>query len=271
MTIFLLIILYLLISNPNIVAEEVYNASILWFTILLPTMYPSFVILDLIYYMPLVNKLSARLVKPFSFLFNIHSSKGVFLILLSLLCGAPASTKLISTAYDNKELSFSEYENLICAFSTLSLPYICLILNKLQFSIILYYSIFLILSFLWMKCFQKKEKTSVLNAEPTKDYIQIFFSSIKKNTDILLNILGILIIFRVLIRILLPENFLLYPYLEILGGLNATNNPWIVLSALGFLGISVHLQILSITRQLRYSKFLGSRLLFSLLGLLAFF
>lgn len=271
MTIFLLFILYLLITNPTVVAQEVYQASILWFTVLLPTMYPSFVILDLIYYMPLIHKISLKLVKPFALLFNIHSSKGVFLILLSLLCGAPASTKLISTAYEQEEISKSEYENLICAFSTLSLPYTCLILKKLNFSILLYYSFFLLLSILWMKCFQKRKKITIQNTTFSKDYITLFFSSIKKNTDILFNILGILIIFRVLIRLIFPENFLLYPYLEILGGLNTTNTSWIILSALGFLGLSVHLQILSISKKFNYLKFLGSRILFSLLGLLSLF
>ncbi|MDE5715742.1 MAG: hypothetical protein K2I42_06370, partial [Anaeroplasmataceae bacterium] len=127
MTIFLILILILLISNPNIVSLEVYNASILWFTVLLPTMYPSFVIIDMIYYMPLIHRLSLAIYKPFRVLFHISSPKSVFIILISFICGAPASTKMISAAYDNNEISKEESINLVCAFSTLSLPYTILI------------------------------------------------------------------------------------------------------------------------------------------------
>ncbi|MDE5715688.1 MAG: hypothetical protein K2I42_06095, partial [Anaeroplasmataceae bacterium] len=82
--------------------------------------------------------------------------------------------------------------------------------------------------------------------------------------------LGILVIFRVLIKILFPSNFALSPYFEILGGLNTITQPWIAASALGFLGISIHFQILYIHKEISYFKFLSSRIFFLLVGIVVF-
>ena len=270
MTIILLFVLYLLMTNPNVVSREVVNASYLWFSVLVPTMYPSFVILDMIAYMPLTNKICTLLYKPFRLIFHIQYKKSTFLILISLLCGAPASTKLIRSSYENHEISKKEYQNLICGFSTLSFPYTLMICSRLQISIVAYYFFLILLSILWMQVWNKKEKDIVeASSSYQKNYLEAFFNSVKKNIDILIHILGILVIFRVLITVLFKGDIIFYPFLEILGGLEITKNPCIALMAMGFLGISIHLQILYILEQFPYSKFLFSRILFSSLGLLS--
>lgn len=270
MTLFLILILILMLTNPHIVSFEVYNACVLWFTTLLPTMYPSFVVIDMIYHMPLIYKFSSFLYKPFKFIFHISSSKSVFLILISLICGAPASTKLIVASYEKKEISKREYTNLICAFSTLSMPYTILILQQYGISIWKYYLIVCLLAWIWMFLFQRKEKTNLIPVSFESDYLNLFFTSVKKNMDILLNILGILIIIRVLTAFLFPKNFILYPYLEILGGLENPIAPIVALSAMGFLGVSIHFQMLYIMKDIPYYKFLVSRLFFLLVGIVAF-
>lgn len=272
MTILILFILYLLITSPNLVANEVVAASHLWFTILLPTMYPSFVFIDLLEQMPLVHKFSRFLFPVFKVLFKINSPKSAFIILISLLCGAPASTKIIYHSYATNQISKLEYENLICTFSTLSLPYTILISNQVHFSIGLYYLFYIVLASIYMHLFNKKEDiSSIKTSSSSFSFLNFFFESIQKNTRILFNILGILIIFKVLISLLFKNEFIFYPYFEILGGLSITNHKLITLTALGFLGFSLHLQILSILDTLNYPKFLASRIYFCLLGVLAFF
>lgn len=271
MTIILLFVLYLLIANPSIVAEEVVNACQMWFTVLLPIMYPSFVVIDFIEHMPLVTKISKILYKPFKFIFHIHNEKSAFLILFSLLCGSPASTKLFQSSYERNEITKKECQNLICAFSTLSLPYTLMLCNKFSIFIPLYYLALLFLASIWMHIFNKKEPSkNISNFEPIS-YLKFFFSSIQKNVRIVLQILGILIIFRVLIKVIFKNSIIFYPFLEILGGLQATIHPLIAVMSMGFLGISEHLQILSIAEDVPYTKLFFARVYFSLLGILSFF
>ncbi len=270
MTILLLFILYLLITKPSIVSKEVMDASIMWFTVLLPIMYPSFVVIDFIEHMPLINKISRLLYKPFHYIFHIHNPKSAFLILFSLLCGSPASTKIFKASYERQEISKREYQNLICAFSTLSMPYTLLLCQKFSIGIPLYYGGFLLLASIWMHVFNKKEKALPARDPEPLSYLHFLFSSIQKNIQIVLQILGILIIFRVLIKVIFQNEPVFYPFLEILGGLSHTNNSLIACMAMGFLGISEHLQILSIAEDLPYSKLFLSRLLFMSLGVLSF-
>ncbi len=271
MTFIFLLILYLLMAHPTVVAQEVVVATQLWFTTLVPTMFPSFVFIDMLERMPFVQRLSRFLFPFFRLLFNINSPKSAFIILLSFLCGAPASTKIIQTSYENKELSKREYQNLICTFSTLSMPYTIFILTQNGLSLWLYYVLFLVLAILWMKVMNRKEEKNTSYEAYSSSYLKYFFQSIQKNTTILFNILGILIIFRVLLGLIFKNEPIFYPYFEILGGLNATHNKIIIFSSMGFLGFSLHLQILSLTDDLKYGQFLFSRIYFSLLGILGFF
>ncbi|MDE7263952.1 MAG: hypothetical protein K2N64_04765, partial [Anaeroplasmataceae bacterium] len=197
MTILLFFILYLLITQPSIVSEEVMAACQIWLTVLLPIMYPSFVVIDFIEYMPFVNWISKFLFKPFHFIFRIHHEKSAFLILFSLLCGSPASTKIFKSSYERNEISKKEYQNLVYAFSTLSLPYTLMLCEKFLILVPLYYTLLLILAAIWMHIFNKKETIETKSQVEPISYLKFFFSSIQKNIQIVLQILGILIIFRV--------------------------------------------------------------------------
>lgn len=269
MTILLLFLLYLLIANPKIVANEIYNASIMWFSTLLPIMYPSFIIIDFLQNMPLINIISKLLYKPFKYIFHIYNEKSAFLILFSFICGSPASTKLIYNAYTNNEISKKEYQSLIYSFSFLSLPYTILLCNKFNINLLFYYLGIILLASILMHIINRKADVNS-NAQLYKiNYIELFFSSIKKNTQIVIEILGILVIFRVFIKLIF-KNIIIYPFLEILGGMEVTNSQMIALAAMGFLGISEHLQILSIAKDINYSKLLFLRFYFSHIFILSF-
>lgn len=270
MTLILLFILYLLIMNPNVVAKEVLASCQIWLTVLLPIMYPSFVIIDFIEHMPLVNKISKILYRPMHYLFHIYNQKSAFLILFSLLCGSPASTKIFKASYEKHEISKKEYHNLICAFSTLSLPYTLLLCQKFLILVPLYYACLLFIAAIWMHLFNKKDALEAANEIEPISYLKFLFSSIQKNIQIVLQILGILVIFRVLIHVIFQGEPIFYPFLEILGGLSMTDNSLIAGMAMGFLGISEHMQILSIADDLPYSKLLLARVCFSSLGCLSF-
>ncbi len=272
MTIILLLILYLLITNQDLVSKEIYNATIMWYQTIIPIMYPSFVVIDFLQNMPQINKICEIIYKPFKFLFNINYKKSSFLILFSFICGSPASTKLIYNAYLNKEISKSEYQSLVYSFSFLSLPYTIILCNKFNINIYIYYFGIIILAIILMHIINNNnicEDINNIKIEKTK-YIDLFFNSIKKNTQIIIDVLGILIIFRVLIKLFF-YNEILYPFLEILGGIEITKNQMIALAAMGFLGISEHLQIISIAKELNYKKLFFCRLFFSFIFIISLF
>lgn len=271
MTIILIIILILLLTNPNIVSYEVINAAKLWLFILLPTIFPSFVFIDLLSADKFINKLCERIYLILKPIFKINCPKSAYIILISLICGAPASTKLIKKNIDNKEITQNEGFNIICSFSTLSLPYTIFICNKIGINPIFYYVLFLLLATIWMNIFNKKETPIIMESFVNESsFIDCFFESIKKNVEIALNILCIIIIFRVMISLTIKNNSFLYSFIEILGGHTQTNNKFIILSSLGFLSFSLHFQMLSIDKTLNYRKFLLSRLFFCSLGFLCF-
>lgn len=276
MTIFLILVLFLMLQNPTTVSEQTLIACSLWFQVLLPTMFPCFVVIDVLAQTPWITKISNLLFPFFKRLFHIQHRWSSFIILICFLCGAPASTKIISDSIENHSISKTEGESLICAFSFLSLPYCLFVGRAFQLSILLMYVLFIIIAAAWMWIFNNNENDSREYLESTDHaYLYLFFNSLKKNTSILLNILGILIIFKVLLSLLIPNQLFIYPYFEILGGLSAlvktsSFTKMIAGSSLGFLGLSIHFQILSIVSEVRYTRFLLSRILFGLSGALLF-
>lgn len=265
MSIIFILILILLILNPEITSKQVIEALNLFITSLLPTLYPSLICIDIISNSKLITKITNIFHPLFKNIFNVNSSYSTFIIILSYICGAPASTKLISNAKDNNLITDFEANNLIYCFSNLSLPFTIFILKDYKI-LILYYLLSIIISSILMHIFNKKSMLTNKIIFHKINFTTLFLSSIKKNIELMLNILGIVMFFRIVINILLPNSFI-YSYIEILGGLSNTNNLFIKLSSLGFLGISVHLQILSIY-PIRYYKFFLVRLIFLLLGLL---
>ena len=268
MSFFLYLILFLLILFPAKVSSAVLEASQLWFMTLLPVLYPSLICLDLISITPLTQKISSLLFPIFKKLFAVEDKNSCYLILLSVLCGAPASTKLIQQAIEQKQISVEEGKRLICVFSNLSLPFCSIICRAFGYSFLLYYLVFFLSAVLFLH-FGKKNKSTFGKSIPSKEnYLSCFMRSIPKNTTIVLNILGILIVFRVLIGLFFDASFLFYPYLEILGGFSQKPSPVIFYSALNFLGFSIHLQIYSIYSAISYRDFLFARLFFTLTGLI---
>lgn len=269
MSILFFIILVLLILKPHIASTQVIEASTLWIKTLVPAMYPSLVCIDIISNSNVIQKFTKILFPIFKKIFNINHQKSAFIILLAFICGTPASTKLIYESKKNNQISENEANNLICSFSFLSLPFTMLVLKKTKL-IIIYYICNILVSIIWMNIFNKKENSQLEYKINNIDFINNFTSSIKKNIELLLNILGIVIFFRILINLFLNNNFIGYSYIEILGGIISTSNIIIILSSLGFLGLSIHIQMLSIYPNLKYKNFFLSRLIYLTLGVLIF-
>lgn len=279
MTFILLIILALLISNPNIASVCVISTSKIWLHRLVPILYPNLIIIDLLssnYYLELISNYMYRYLNK---VINLNHPKSFLVLIISFITGAPASAKLINSLVEDDNINEKEADSLIYATSNLSLPYIIYILNLFNVNIFMYIFIQILYTIIVIKFTNK----TIIIANPISkkrslSYINILFKSINKNIDILLSILGVMIFFNIILS-LINVNDYLYSYFEILNGhtilytliINKNLKDLILISSLSLLGISMHLQIFLVYPKLKYFKFIITRLFNCLMCMLVLF
>ena len=264
MTIALLIVLVLLILNPEIASNSVLDSSKLWLNTLVPVLLPTMIIIDFLSNSKIIDYLSILLYPLFNFIFKINYVKSSSLIILSIISGAPSSTKAINNAVVNGDIDEYEANRLIYSFSFLSIAYTIFILNRFSINYSLIISLTIISSIIIMKITYKKEKA--INKKVKRTYLKpldVFYSSITKNLNILFTILGIMICFNTILTLFLKYD-VLYPFFETLTGhkilfdlnINKKLKDFILVFSLIFLGLSLHFQILYIYDRFKYIKFL---------------
>lgn len=259
----LIFILTLLIINPNISSACIIETASLWFTNLVPILYPTFIVLDFLSNNKNLDLICTNFFGFFKKIFKINYPKSAVIIILSLICGAPSSTKLVLNALENEEIDKTEAKNLIYCWSWFSISYSIFILNKLNCNTILYIILIFIASLLTFRFLNKPTNTNLIIKKQPKNFIDIFSSSFKKNIDILLTILGIMMFFNIILAMAEISPYI-YSYFEVLNGHSLLNNLQInkklkdilLISSLSFLGISTHLQIISVYQNINYIKFL---------------
>lgn len=259
----LIFILTLLIINPNISSTCIIESASLWFTNLVPILYPTFIVLDFLSNNKNLDLICTHFFGFFKKIFKINYPKSAVIIILSLICGAPSSTKLVLNALENEEIDKTEAKNLIYCWSWFSISYSIFILNKLNCNTILYIILIFFASLLTFRFLNKPTNTNLIIKKQPKNFIDIFSSSFKKNIDILLTILGIMMFFNIILAMAEISPYI-YSYFEVLNGHSLLNNLQInkklkdilLISSLSFLGISTHLQIISVYQNINYIKFL---------------
>jgi hypothetical protein len=151
----------------------------------------------------------------------------------------------------------------------MSLAYTIFIFNIFDMPFYIYFIFSFLISSTIFYVINKKEDINYSYENIYDNYINTFFKAINKSTQTLFTILGIIVLFNILINLFFPSGFILYPFFEILGGINYIKEKSLsfifVIFALGFLGLSAHMQILSIKSDLPYYKFLIIRLIYSIL------
>lgn len=270
MLILFIIIFILILINPQTSSQAFTSSAMLWFSSLVPVLYPSLLFIDLLMNDKSLIIICNYLYKPFKYVLNINYPKSVILIILSLICGVPGNVKAIDLCIKNNEISNDEGNNLIYAYSNMSLAYTIYIFNLFDMPFYIYFIISFLFSSILFYILNNKVITTNKSFEfEHENVINTLFKSISKSTQILFTILGIIVLFNILITLFFPNGFILYPIFEILGGLNYIKEKSLsfilVVFALGFLGLSAHMQMLSIRSDLPYFKFLIIRLIYSIL------
>lgn len=283
----LLLLLIFILLNSHSVKEKIIEASTLFFTQVFPSLFPMFVLSDLMISYQFPVYFAYVLGKPFSHLFHT-SSNGVFIFIMSLLCGTPSSAfllkeftmkNMITLKEANHLLSFTFFSNPLFLINMLSLLFPTSPKSVLKI-IGIHYSVNIIIGFL----FRSKEKISPQKSDITPsslDFGVILSNALKKALDTLLFILGTICFYYMLANLIPLSNPFLKTIvsglLELTQGLNTLRNvscslflkEIIAISFISFGGLSIHTQIKGIlsTTSISYRSFLKGRILHVLLSI----
>lgn len=273
------ILLFSLIINPNISQQSVIETTNLFINRLVPILYPNFVIIDFISNDNKIDLIASYLFPIFKKIFKINYISSVTIIILSFICGMPSTAKMIKNSIDDNQLDENEGFSLILAFSFMSISYEIILFNKFNVLYIPFLIMKILFSIIIMNIMKKPIQKIDINIHNSykRGLLECLFISIKKNLDILLSILGIMILFNILLKLLNVSN-IIYPFIEPLAGhnllysleINKKLKDTIFIASMSFLGFSIHLQILYIYPDIKYIKFFLIMLLKALLTSLIF-
>lgn len=248
MKILSLLLLILFIIRKEIIISSSINALNLWVNTLFPLLFPTFVLSDLITSSGIVNFISNKFGKFFSKIFNTNSN-GLYILLISMLCGSPSNAKNISILYKNNSINRNDITYFLI-FSTLFNPFLILSFGGIKCLIIFWISN-LINAYIYRP---KKNKNSTQFNHTIKKFN--LNDSIDININLLLKILGVIVIFSCLINILsynYKSRLLCSLLFEVTNSLNIIhtffhNNLNLYLMAYSFAGLSIFIQIKSILK-----------------------
>lgn len=262
----------------------------LWIKNLLPSMFPFFIISDILIEYHITNYIPKWIKKTCSHLFKI-TEPSLIIFLLSSISGFPSNAKIIKTMYDKKEISIEE-ANHILLFTHFSNPLFILstiavlFLHQEQYGIIILISHYLgniIIGILIRKKAPYPNYDYTENKKESQNFSTTLIKSIQKAIDTLLLILGTLTCFLIFSSLIIQTlNIAPYPstilkgILEITMGLKQLSNLPIpdiykvTISSMfiSFGGLSVHLQIISqlIDTKISYHSFLIARIFHALIS-----
>ena len=290
-----LFILYLVIVKKNLVYDSINYALNIWVNNLIPTLFPFFIISDILinynftYYVPKIFK------KICKYLFNITDNM-ITILILSIISGFPSNARNTRTLYDkglitldeaNHILIFSHFSNPLFILTTISIFFF----NDKQVGIVLLISHYLsnfIVGILFRKYFHHKNVDNNIDVK-NNDFGNAFIGAIKKSIDTILLICGIVTVFMTLSTIIVNtfnldiyNSMIIKGLLEITIGIEALGKlslPMIYKAViascfLAFGGLSVHMQVVSQIADTKISYkyfFIGRIYQMILSGIITFF
>ncbi len=281
-----MILTYIFIYSKN-VKDNVIFVIETWKKNLIPSIFPFLLLSNLLIIYGFVDFI-AKIFGPItSKIFNLPK-KASFCIIGSIFTGFPTGTKYIKDLLENKDISVNDANHLI-TFTSYSNPIFVInvigegLLNNKQIGINIF-TIHLLTGLLVGIIFRNNKELKMSNnivKENNNIFITNLINSINDSFHLLVNILGIIIFFSIIIEIIdtfFKESIFLYiikGLLEITSSIiNISKSNYelkikasLIGAFISFNGFSVHFQIKSIIEgtQIQYRKYLIARILHSLL------
>lgn len=239
---FLLFVLFLtMLLTPDTVFEGACSGLLLWYQIIIPTLFPFLVITGLLLRTDGLTVISRLLYHPFRFLFGT-SVYGSFAVLSGFLCGYPMGSKIIADLLREGKISYEEARHLLsfCNNASPSFLVTFLVFQTLKRRDLLFPVLFLLLGTpivlslltrIWNHFFHQKPWTfsAPSDASPTdrpsakRLTFPLLESCILNSSETLVKVGGYLILFSILLALLslFPSNCT--PVLFLKASLEMTN------------------------------------------------
>lgn len=286
-------IIFNLITNPTLITRITNYSLSIWVENLIPSLFPFFVLSDILINYNITSYIPKRLKKVLTKLWNT-SPNTISIFFLSMLSGFPSNARNIRTYYDKGQISTKE-ANITLAYTHFANPLFILSTTAIFFlhnkisGLIIMISLYLsnIILGIILRGYNPTGPNINFNTVSTKsqNFGPIFVSAIKKSIDTLLLILGILTTFLLLASLLINlinvntyTEVIIKSIIEITMGLkdlgtlsiSITHKTVLATTIITFGGLSVHLQVISqlIGTNIKYKYFLYGRIIGSLLALI---
>lgn len=283
----ILTLLLLILFQSGEVKQNIITATELWITQVFPSLFPMFIVSDLLIHYHFPELLANILGKPFAKIFHT-SSYGIFVFIMSILSGTPSSAFILKDLTEEGKLT-KEEASFLLSFTFFSNP--LFLINMLSrifpnnqkyilLIILIHYSTNLIIGLL-LRPKKQKEMTNLEIPKRTQDLGTILCGSIKKTMDTLLLILGTICFYYMLANLIKVQNPLVHLFIrgfcELTQGLNAIvpinitdmSKALIAIGFISFGGLSIHTQVKSIIKdtKISYKPFLKGRILHVLISI----
>ena len=273
------------------VLQDKVQASILascnlFITKVFPSLFPMFILTDLLIYLEMPELLAKMFGKLFRKVFHT-SPYGAFMFFTSLFSGTPANAYIVKNLVEENKLTIDE-ANYVFSFSFFTNPLFYLTMLKTIFKdsqiiiklFLIPYISNLIVGFILRP--KQINNTRIIKNNKSKTLIETLLESIKKSMNTMLIILGTITLFFILNAIINPlNNPLISGLLEVsqglkslgLANLNLNVKQLYTLLFVCFGGLSIILQIKSILTDTNISlkTFIKARLIQTLIAICLLF
>ncbi len=274
--------LILILLNKSLISKTIITSFGIWFNTLVPSMFPMFVLSDILINYNFTEYISKNIIDFVSKIFNISRS-AVLIVFLSMISGFPTNAINIRNAYDNNMISKKEAEHLLL-FNHFANPLFVLetvgvfYLGNNKYGIIILTSLILS-SIIIGILFRNKNDYSINNYiskyDKSQSFGNVLSDSIRKSINSLLMISGTITLFLVLSTLIINVfNLNIYISTVIQGilemtmsiaslaMLNVSDTIKVVASSMiiAFGGLSIHIQVISsMDDKIRYRNYFIGR------------
>lgn len=280
-----------ILLNRTLIFNTVGFSLDIWITSILPSLFPFFVLSDVLNNYDVINYIPNKIKNIIKKLFNI-SNNALFIFFISILSGFPSNARNIKNLYKENKISKKEAEHLLF-FTHFSNPMfilgtlVTIFLDNKSLGLIILISHYLpnfIIAIL-LRNNNNPNNNYTINKKNNPKFGIIFTKSIKSSIDSLLVILGTLTVFLIISTIIInifnlntTNSLLIKSILELTSGLkelsllNLDNKSLVILSSciLSFGGLSVHMQVINelTDTDISYKNFFIGRIFQTILSLI---
>lgn len=270
-----------LIINPHLITSEILEALKVFIYTLFPSIFPFFLISDLLINYNFCNTLNKYFSKISNFLFHTSNASN-FVIIMSIFSGFPSGAKYIKTLL-NKGLLNINQANYLITFTHFANPLFILAVSshlfnnsKIGYLIIISHIIANIIIAIIIRP-KEKEKIQQLQLNEIEPFSVNLANSIKSSLNLLTLILGNTCFFFIITKLIttyfnlgtLPTIFIngFFDMTKGIQSISLLSSPnlfkgILILTFICFGGINVHMQVLDIINKtkIKYRNFLLGRI-----------